>query len=439
MMAFQRRTAGARRGIALVGGAAVAGLALSGCGVGGDAGDADSAGGITVVVEGGGKAELEPIASLYEDETGTAVTLVELPYDGLYDRVSSELQAGTPSFDVAALDAIWLPAFAEALVPLDELFTPEVESDLFDGLLAEAKVGDHYVGMPAWTNAEVLFYRTDLFEDPRNAEDFVAEYGYDLAPPTTWEEYRDAAEFFTRDTDGDGSIDIYGTDVKGAVETEWLATVSQAGEEHMVIDAGTGEVTIDSDAHRQALDYYVSLLDVAPSGAAQLDWAGAQNLFYQGNLAMMRFWGHAYRQTPADSPVADDIGVAPMIAGPGGAAAVPGAWYLAAPVAGTQQEAASDFIAFAIEYNALSADTSLGLVARKSAFEEREQEPGFENYGALLETLDAAQSLPRPESKNWQEITDSVLIPLVQKAVEPGADTAALLSEAKMKIEDIVR
>lgn len=424
----------------LVAAAAVsaAALALSGCGAGGGGETGGGSDELTVVVEGGGKAELQPIADLYKEETGTEVTLVELPYAGLYDRISSELQAGEPSFDVAALDAIWLPAFAPGLAPLDDLFTDDVQADLFGGLVSESQVDGTFVGMPVWTNSEILFYRTDLFEDPTNMAEFEAKYGYPLAAPTTWEEYHDAAEFFTRDTDGDGAVDLYGTDVKGAVETEWLATVSQAGEETMVLDAASGDVTIDSAAHKEALDYYVSLLPFAPSGAAQLDWAGAQNLFYQGNLAMMRFWGHAYRQTPDDSPVKDSIGAAPMIAGPGGVAGVPGAWYLSVPASGDNQDAAKDFIAFAYEHNDLSADTSLGLVARKSAFESKAGEAGFENYPALVTTLESAQSLPRPATPEWQEIVDSVLVPLVQKAVEPGADTAQLLSDAKTQIESIV-
>jgi ABC-type glycerol-3-phosphate transport system substrate-binding protein len=417
----------------------VTAVALSGCGAGGPGAQPSEVDALTVVVEGGGKAELQPIADLYKEETGTEVTLLELPYAGLYDRISSELKAGSPSFDVAALDAIWLTAFAPGLAPLDDLYTDDVKSDLFGGLVTEAQVDGQYVGVPVWTNSEILFYRTDLFEDPQNKADFAAKYGYDLVPPTTWEQYRDAAEFFTRDTDGDGAIDLYGTDVKGAVETEWLATVSQAGEEHMVLDASSGEVTIDDAAHKEALDYYVSLLPFAPAGAAQLDWAGAQNLFYQGNLAMMRFWGHAYRQTPADSPVKDDIGVAPMIAGPGGIAGVPGAWYLSVPASGSKNEAATEFIQFAYEHNDLSADTSLGLVARKSAFESKAGAPGYESYPALLETLEAPQTLPRPATAQWQEIVDSVLIPLIQKAVEPDADTGALLSEAKAQIEQIVK
>ncbi|MEV4736869.1 MULTISPECIES: extracellular solute-binding protein [unclassified Microbacterium] len=432
-----RATGRARHvGVALAALSAAA-VALSGCGAGGAATTA-GADGLTIVVEGGGKAELQPIADLYTEETGTEITLVELPYAGLYDRISSELKSGTPSFDIAALDAIWLTSFGPGLAPLDDIAGDEVKADLFDGLVSEATVDGKFVGMPVWTNSEVLFYRTDLFEDPTNKAEFEAAYGYPLTPPTTWEQYRDAAEFFTQDTDGDGKVDLYGTDVKGAVETEWLATVSQAGEEQMVLDPESGEVTIDNAAHQEALDFYVSLLPFAPPGAAQLDWAGAQNLFYQGNLAMMRFWGHAYRQTPDDSPVKDAIGVAPMIGGPGGVAGVPGAWYLSVPASGTKPDAAMEFIAFAYEHNDLAADTSLGLVARKSAFESKDGVAGFENYPALVSTLEAPQSLPRPKTEKWQEIVDSVLIPTLQKAVEPNADTAALLSDARSQIESII-
>lgn len=434
----QQRTGRVRRAMGPLAVVAAAAVVLTGCGAGGGAGTAEGDSTLTVVVEGGGKAELQPIADLYKKEKGTDVTLVELPYDGLYDRIQSELQAGTPSFDVAALDAIWLPAFAPGLSSLDDLFTDDVTGDLFDGLVGESQVDGKHIGMPVWTNSEILFYRTDLFEDATNKADFQAKYGYPLAAPTTWEQYRDIAEFFTRDTDGDGTVDLYGTDVKGAVETEWLATVSQAGESQMVLDPSNGDVTIDDADHKAALDFYVSLLPYAPSGAAQLDWAGSQNLFYQGKLAMMRFWGHAYRQTPADSPIKDSIGVAPMIGGPGGVAGVPGAWYLSVPATGTKQDAAKDFVAFAYEHNDLAADTSLGLVARKSAFESKAGVAGFENYDALVKTLEASGSLPRPATPQWQEIVDSVLVPMLQKAVEPGADTAKLLADAKTQIQSIV-
>ncbi len=430
-----RRTRASLLGTAAL---AASALVLTGCGAGG--GTADTAADeLTVIVEGGGLAELQPIADLYEEETGTTITLVELPYDGLYDRIQTELGSGSVSFDIAALDAIWLSAFADGMQPLDDLFTDDVKSDLFPGLVSEAQVGDKYVGMPFFTNSEILFYRTDLFNDEQNKADFETEFGYPLAPPTTWEQYTDVAKFFTRDTDGDGQIDLYGTDVKGAVETEWLATVSQAGETKMVLDPASGEVTIDNADHLAALDFYTSLLPYAPAGASQLDWAGSQNLFYQGQLAMMRFWGHAYTQTPDDAVVKGNIGAAPMIAGPGGIAGVPGAWYLSVPTATSKSEAAKAFIAFAYEHNELSVDTSLGLASRISAFESQADVVGHENYPAILETLNSPATYARPATPKWQEIVNTVLTPMLQKAVEPGADNAALLKDARAQIEEIIK
>ena len=393
---------------------------------------------LTVLVEGGGKAQLEPVVAAFLSETGVQVELVELPYAGLYDRIQSELSTGAVTFDVAALDAIWLSAFAQGMTPLNDLMTDSVKADLFPGLVSEAQVDGQFVGMPVWTNAEIIFYRTDLWEDPKEQADFLAAYGYELKPPTTWQEFTDMAEFFTRDTDGDGAIDLYGTDVKGAVETEWLATVSQAGEDNMIVDLANREVTIDSAEHLAALDFYTSLMPFSPEGSAAIDWGASQNLFYQGSTAMIRFWGHAYTGTPEDSVVFGKVGAAPMIAGPGGVGAVPGAWYLSIPTATPKQELASQFIQFAYDNNELSMQSWLGLASRISAFESQSSTPGKEHYQALLATLDAPQTLARPASPKWQEIVDSVLVPMMQKAVVPGANNAELLRDAKAQIESIL-
>lgn len=411
-------------------------VVLSGCGAGGGA-PAAGEDSITVLVEAGGHGELQPIANQFEKDTGTSVTFVELPYDGLYNRLNSEFSSGSLSFDVAALDSIWLPTFAEALTPLDDLFTDDVQSDLFPALVTEAQVEGSFVGMPAWTNSEILYYRTDLFEDPAQQSEFKAEYGYDLAPPTTWEQYSDVAKFFTQDTDGDGQVDVYGTDVKGAVETEWLATLSQTGEKDMVV-GDDGTVTLGDADSLAALDFYTSLLPYAPSGAAQLDWAGSQNLFNQGQLAMMRFWAHAYKQIPADSSVAGKVGVTTMVGGPGGVAGVPGAWYLSVPSGTSKQEKAMEFVQYAYDNNELSVDTDLGLASRISVLEQYQDEPGYENYKPLIDTLNAESTVPRPANPNWQEIVDSALIPMIQKAVVPGADNQQLLDDAKAQVESII-
>lgn len=405
---------------------------LAACGVGGS-GPSASRNALTLLVEAGGHGQLQPIADQFQTDTGTGVTFVELPYDGLYNRLSSELNGNAVSFDIAALDAIWLSAFRGALVPLDDLFTDEVKSDLFPSLIEEAAPGGTFIGMPTWTNSEILYYRTDLLEDPAHQAAFAQAYGYDLTPPTTWEQYHDVAKYFSEATSGS----LYGTDVKGAVETEWLATLAQTGEKTLVVNPD-GTVSLGNQNSLAALNFYTSLLPYAPSGAAQLDWAGAQNLFNQGQLALMRFWAHAYRQVPEDSPVAGHVGVAPMIGGTAGPAGVPGAWYLSIAKGSRKQDKAREFIQYAYDHNELSIDTNLGLAARISALEARQDEAGFEHFTPLLETLNAPATLPRPALPQWQEIVDTALVPMIQKAMEPDADNAALLSEARKEVEDIV-
>lgn len=62
----------------------------------------------------------------------------------------------------------------------------------------------------------------------------------------------------------------------------------------------------------------------------------------------------------------------------------------------------------------------------------------FENYGPLLETLNASATRPRPAVAEWQQIVDDVLIPMIQQAVEDGADTAALLEDAREQVSALV-
>ncbi len=393
---------------------------------------------LNVLVEGGGKQLQQAIADKFTEETGVKVNLVEQPYAGVFDKLSAEFATGGSAYDVATIDVIWLPTFGDFVEPLDDLFTEDVIADLPEALVNDAKNADGtFIGMPTWANSEILFYRKDLFEDLDQQAAFEAEYGYPLAVPTDWQTFRDAAKFFTQDTDGDGNIDIYGTDVKGAVETEWLAHVLQAGAPGVVLDAD-GNVIIDSPEHQAALEFYAALNcedGVSPSGVASMGWAEAQNLFYQGQTAMMRFWAHAYRLTPQESSVDGLVGVAPMIAGEAGIAGIPGPWYNVVPSTGKNIELAKQFVKFAYDNNVLGIEAPLGLAARSSAYEQYEGQEGFEAFEPLLATLNAPATQGRPLVENWQQITDEVLVPLVNAAATCEADAATLLADAKAQIE----
>ena len=395
---------------------------------------------INVLVEGGGEMLQKDVAAKFTAETGIEVNFTVVPYQGVFDKLSAEIASGASSFDVATIDVVWNAKFADHVEDLSDLFTDDVRADLPPTLLADAKVNGKMMGMPAWANAEIVFYRKDLFEDPKEKADFQAKYGYPLAPPKTWQEWRDMAKFFTRSTKGDGTIDFWGTDTIGTFAEEWMAHVLQAGSPGVILDRD-GNVIIDNEAHRKALEFYIAPHCVdrsVPDNVNEIGWGEAQNLFYQGKTAMMKFWAHAYKMTPQDSVVNGKVGVAPMLAGEAGVAAIPGPWYNVVPATSKNKDAAKKFIAYAEAHNALGIEAPLGLAATNSAYKSYFGKPGYEHFGPLLETLSAPATQGRPLNEHFQEIVDEAVLPAVQKALTCKADVAEVLAEAKSNIQDIL-
>ncbi|MBP2237263.1 ABC-type glycerol-3-phosphate transport system substrate-binding protein [Sinorhizobium kostiense] len=395
---------------------------------------------INVLVEGGGEMLQKAVAEKFTAETGIEVEFTVVPYQGVFDKFSAEIASGSSAFDVVTIDVVWNAKFAGHVEDLSPLFTDAVRKDLPPALLADAQVGGKMIGMPAWANSEIVFYRKDLFEKPEEQKAFREMYGYPLAPPKTWQQWRDMAKFFTRDTDGDGKTDFWGTDTIGTFSEEWMAHVLQAGSPGVILDKD-GKVIIDNEAHKKALEFYIAphcTDQSVPENVNEIGWGEAQNLFYQGRTAMMKFWAHAYKMTPADSKVSGKVGVAPMLAGDAGIAAIPGPWYNVVPSTSQHKDAAKKFIAFAIANNALGIEAPLGLAATNSAYRSYSGKPGYEHFAPLLETLSAPATQGRPMNEKYQEIVDEAVLPAVQQALTCKADVGEVLTDAKETIEDIL-
>jgi len=388
---------------------------------------------INVLVEGGGHSLQQAAADAFTKETGIEVNFVEVPYQGVYDKLTAEIASGTSNYDVVTIDVVWNAAFASHVEDLGDLFTDAVKADIPAALVADANVGGKMIGMPAWANAEIVFYRKDLWEDPANQAAFKEQYGYDLAPPATWQQWRDMAKFFTKDG-------MYGTNVIGATSEEWMAEVLQAGSPGVILDSD-GKVILDNEAHIAALEFYRAPLcedKSVPDNALEINWGEAQNLFYQGQTAMMKFWAHAYKMTPEDSKVAGKVGVAPMIGGSAGVAGIPGPWYNVIPSTSQHKDAARQFIAYQIAHNALGIEAPLGLAATNSAYASYMGKPGYEHFGPLLDTLSAPATKGRPLNEQYQEIVDEAVMPAFQGALECEDNVATLLQDAAATAREIL-
>lgn len=155
--------------------------------------------GFDPVTSGDGVAHEEKYAE-YEELTGIHVEHNILTYDQSKQTlvVSGQAQEGP---DVIHMLGEWVPDMVS--MGLIEDITDEVKAwedyDKFPQSTWDvATVDGRIYGIPSVASTRVLVYREDLL----NAAG--------LEVPETWDELREAAKALTQDTDGDGTIDIYG-------------------------------------------------------------------------------------------------------------------------------------------------------------------------------------------------------------------------------------
>jgi multiple sugar transport system substrate-binding protein len=160
----------------------------------------------------------------FEEMTGVTVNFDILDWSAFQEKLFLTMNSGSSTYDLVNLDYTW----SGSLTAKDHLEPLPVEKwkadpdfdydDIFSSYTGNlgnpmGKPGETYI-LPFVTDIIGYYYRTDLFEE--YADEFKAEYGYDLKVPTYWDEFLDIAKFFTMDRDGDGEIDLYGTTMMAA-------------------------------------------------------------------------------------------------------------------------------------------------------------------------------------------------------------------------------
>ncbi|HTX80110.1 MAG TPA: extracellular solute-binding protein [Longilinea sp.] len=115
---------------------------------------------------------------------GITVQDVDVPYDQFQQKLITAMAGGTAP-DVARLDIIWVPQFAQmgALANLGEDLPDfnTLKDTVFPGPLSTNYYQGNYYGLPLDTNTRVLFYNQAMFdaagitEPPATIDDFTAD------------------------------------------------------------------------------------------------------------------------------------------------------------------------------------------------------------------------------------------------------------------------
>jgi trehalose/maltose transport system substrate-binding protein len=149
----------------------------------------------------------------FSKETGIQVHYIARPVSatetlGLWQQ---NWAAKTPDVDVYIIDVIWPGIAAAHATDLKQYFTEKELSDFFPRIMTNNTVNGKLVAIPFFTDAGLLYYRTDLLE----------KYGF-KNPPNSWSELQQMAQTIQEDERKAGSADFWGFLWQGAVRGAYL-------------------------------------------------------------------------------------------------------------------------------------------------------------------------------------------------------------------------
>lgn len=140
----------------------------------------------------------------FEEMTGIKVQYDMIPGSDIPSKQLLAVSQASGTYDVITQHAATFGSFFRFLHPMNDRIDAVWGSvDKFEDWLFPAQKGvkgrdgQHYF-IPFHANAQIGYYRKDLFENAEEQAAFKAKYGYDLAPPTTIQQVRDISAFFTR-------------------------------------------------------------------------------------------------------------------------------------------------------------------------------------------------------------------------------------------------
>lgn len=227
----------------LIATAAVAAL-LSACGGSsgeGDAGDGDAAGSLTLWTsgdtnEGGGYAKM---AELYEEETGVAIEVVDVPNADYETRLRNAAQANSlPDLArVTRLDALWIDQTADLTAVADS-------TNLTDSLRYEDPDGAVRI-LPTDVTAQGVFVNKTLFDEAG------VSYPTEDADVWAWEEFIAAVTQVQESTGAEFGL-VY--DRSGHRLRSMLYQFGSAG-----FPTGDDGMVVTDDETKSALEYFKSL------------------------------------------------------------------------------------------------------------------------------------------------------------------------------------
>jgi multiple sugar transport system substrate-binding protein len=381
---------------------------------------------ITVLVNSGDGVRVRALGEAYTSHTGTAVDVLELPYDQSFQKLQIALSQGTDAYDVASLDDPWIPQFAgnrflvnlqamyeNAGMTVNDQFQPQLLS------LGDWPPGEGLRALPWLGNVQVFAWRNDLLANR----------------PNNWDEVVAASRQIK-----EGSSGVYGYAIRGAAgnpaTTSYLPITRGFGKDVL---SPTFEPQLASEEALAALQTSLKLVETAPPGAENVQHADVGRFMYTGTTAMSGdIWPDQLLQMfdPAISNVVGKISIGPEPSQAGVQPAnMTGTWLLGIPQGSKNKDRAFDFIVWFTGYDQqkrllLSFNNPPVL---SPLFGDPEAVAKFPFLPGLLAA--AEKAVPRPRTPFYSGVED-IIGRYVSQAIAGQTPPAEALAQAQRDVRD---
>lgn len=205
-------------------------------------------------------------------------------HDGREEQATSAMFAGNPPnvyWEQGSPNPEWVEQ--GQLEPITDYLTEEDKEDFIDYTLDTGKFGDDYYMWP-WNNSNngmgsSLILNVERFE----------ERGVSIPEDRSWtmDEFLEAAQQLSYDSDGDGDIDRYAITLAADDTINMLGWLHRFGA--TLLNEDNTEFVLNSPEGVEALQFMVDMIheyEVAPPGASGMGVYDAINMFHAGRTAM---------------------------------------------------------------------------------------------------------------------------------------------------------
>jgi multiple sugar transport system substrate-binding protein len=267
---------------------------------------------------------------VWEQLTGIKSNVVELSHPDQYSKPIAEHIANSGAYDILDIEPAWTPSMADGGViqPLDDYIARYMNRADLDDYHPLYKALPTYKGK-IWGFFDdgdmfALYYRKDIFEDPKLKDAYQKKFNKPLAVPTTWEDYAQVAQFIT---------DQMGPNVYGAAHFRKAGSPGNQFDFLQQYRANGGvffddkmKAQLNSPAGLKTFENMLAANKASIPGNNELDAVSVWVAWLQGKVAMIYSWPPSGRMSANYSQSAKAINFVPQstVADKVGYALVPG-------------------------------------------------------------------------------------------------------------------